>query len=180
MTQALSDFERRIDRVQAQHPEMPRQAVSLIRLSYHVFRTLSDRLDRFFGTQRLSTSEWAVLMMVYSTPDRSLTPSELSSAVVQSRTHMTRVADDLVEAGLIERVRDLGDRRRVALRLTARGEELIGQLLPAVWSQYQTALAAFSPDQTAELESLLRHWLAHLEALDRPSAAGASDGQGRG
>ncbi|MFO1424739.1 MAG: MarR family transcriptional regulator [Candidatus Competibacteraceae bacterium] len=168
MALTFSHFERCIDTVQAQHPDMPHQAVVLMRLAHHVFRALHERLDRYFATHDLSTSAWAVLMMIYSTPERAITPSEASMAVVQSRTHMTRVADDLVAAGLIERVHDEIDRRRVALRLTTSGVELIKRLLPEAWTEYQAALAIFSADEASALETLLRRWLGHLESEDRP------------
>ncbi len=163
MALTFSHYERCIDTVRARHPDMPRQSVVLMRLAHHVFRALHERLDVFFAAHELSTSAWAVLMMIYSTPDQAITPSEASAAVVQSRTHMTRVADDLVAAGLIERAHDETDRRRVVLRLTTRGVERVQQLLPLAWTEYAAALAAFSTEEAATLEGLLRRWLAHLE-----------------
>lgn len=163
MALTFSHYERCIDTVRIRHPDMPHQAVVLMRLAHHVFRALHERLDVFFAAHELSTSAWAVLMMIYSMPDRAITPSEASAAVVQSRTHMTRVADDLVTAGLIERAHDEVDRRRVVLRLTAQGVERIQRLLPLAWMEYEDALAAFSAEEAAALERLLRRWLAHLE-----------------
>lgn len=163
MALTFSHYERCIDTVRIRHPDMPHQAVMLMRLAHHVFRALHERLDVFFAAHELSTSAWAVLMMIYSMPDRAITPSEASAAVVQSRTHMTRVADDLVTAGLIERAHDEVDRRRVVLRLTAQGVERIQRLLPLAWMEYEDALAAFSAEEAAALEGLLRRWLAHLE-----------------
>lgn len=174
MTPTFSHFERCIDTVRAQHPDMPHQSVVLMRLAHHVFRALHERLDRFFAARDLSTSAWAVLMMIYSTPERAITPSEASMAVVQSRTHMTRVADDLVAAGLIERVHDEIDRRRVVLQLTASGADLVKKLLPEAWTEYRAALAIFSGDEATALETLLRRWLGHLESEDRPECGSAS------
>ena len=173
MTPTFSHFERCIDTVRAQHPDMPHQSVVLMRLAHHVFRTLHERFDRFFAAHDLSTSAWAVLMMIYSTPERAITPSEASMAVVQSRTHMTRVADDLVAAGLIERVHDEIDRRRVVLQLTASGADLVKRLLPETWTEYRAALAIFSADEATALETLLRRWLGHLESEDRPECGSA-------
>jgi MarR family transcriptional repressor of emrRAB len=174
MALTFSHYERCIDTVRAQHPDMPRQSVVLVRLAHHAFRALNERLDRFFAAHDLSTSAWAVLMMIYSTPERAITPSEASAAVVQSRTHMTRVADDLVAAGLIERAHDEIDRRRVALRLTASGVKIIERLLPEAWTEYQAALAIFSADDAAALETLLRRWLGHLEGEERPECGSAA------
>ena len=70
MALTFSHYERCIDTVRAQHPDMPRQSVVLVRLAHHAFRALNERLDRFFAAHDLSTSAWAVLMMIYSTPER--------------------------------------------------------------------------------------------------------------
>ena len=98
MARTFSHYERCIDTVRTHHPDMPRQSVILMRLGYHVFRAMNERLDAFFAAHQLSASAWAVLMKIYSAPDQAVTPSEISVAVVQSRTHMTRVADDLAAA----------------------------------------------------------------------------------
>jgi len=163
MARTFSHYERCIDTVRTHHPDMPRQSVILMRLGYHVFRAMNERLDAFFAAHQLSASAWAVLMKIYSAPDQAVTPSEISVAVVQSRTHMTRVADDLAAAGLIERSHDQVDRRRVVLRLTPHGVARIQQLVPLVWAEYEKLLAIFSADEATQLEGLLRRWLAHLE-----------------
>lgn len=169
MARTFSHYERCIDTMRTRHPDMPRQSVVLMRLGYHLFRTTNERLDAFFATHGLSASAWAVLIKIYSSPDQAVTPSEISTAVVQSRTHMTRVADELVADGLIERSHDQVDRRRVVLRLTPHGVNRIQQLIPLVWAEYETMLAVFSADEAAQLEGLLRRWLTHLELHPLPA-----------
>ena len=143
----------------------------LIRLTYHAFLSLDARLEAHFERHRLTTSSWLALMMIYCSARRRVTPSELSAAVIQSRTHMTRVADDLAEKGLIRRMPSMEDRRRVDLKLTAAGVRTIERLLPLTWSEYECALGAFTSAERRQLEGLLRRWLQHLGAAPRrPSA----------
>ena len=164
-----------MERIAQLHPEISREAVTLIRLSYHVFLSLDDRLEQHFARHRLSTSSWVVLMMMYCAPDRRVNPSELSAAVIQSRTHMTRVADDLVAKRLIRRTPSPTDRRRVELTLTQSGLKLVEKLLPTTWAAYQSALSVFSEKEQIQLQSLLQRWLAHLNAGEaaRPAAGKA-------
>jgi len=162
MARDFSRFERGMARIAQLHPGISRDAVTLIRLSYHVFLSLDDRLEQHFARHRLSTSSWIVLMMMYCAPDRRVNPSELSAAVIQSRTHMTRVADDLVAKRLIRRTASPTDRRRVELTLTATGLKLIEELLPLTWAEYESALSVFSKNERSQLQSLLQRWLAHL------------------
>ena len=172
MARDFSRFERGMERIAQLHPEVSREAVTLIRLSYHVFLSLDDRLEQHFARHRLSTSSWIVLMMMYCAPDRRVNPSQLSAAVIQSRTHMTRVADDLVAKRLIRRAASATDRRRVELTLTATGVKLIEKLLPMTWREYESALSVFSKEEQKQLQTLLRRWLAHLDTVE---AAGTDD-----
>ncbi|HZP93262.1 MAG TPA: MarR family transcriptional regulator [Burkholderiales bacterium] len=169
MIRDLSRFERGIGQLAKLHPDMPRDAVMLIRLTYHAFLSLDARLEAHFERHRLTTSSWLALMMIYCSPRRRVTPSELSAAVIQSRTHMTRVADDLAEKGLIRRMPSAEDRRRVDLALTATGVRTIERLLPLTWNEYERALGAFTIAERRQLEGLLRRWLQHLGAA--PSRA---------
>jgi len=154
---------RGLDGVRARHPEMPRGAVMLARLGYHAFRLMNERLESFFARHGLTSSAWTALMIIYASPGRAANPSQMSAVLAQSRTHMTRVGDELVEKGLAQRVPDAADRRRVALALSARGERLVRKLLPLAWREYEDMLSGFSARDAATLERLLRRWITHFE-----------------
>jgi MarR family transcriptional regulator, negative regulator of the multidrug operon emrRAB len=160
----LQLLERGLDAVNERHPEMPRGAVTLARLGYHVFRQMNDRLESFFARHGLTSSAWTALMIIYASPGRAVSPSRMSAVLAQSRTHMTRVGDELVEKGLAQRVPHGGDRRRIELALSARGERLVRKLLPLAWREYEDILGAFSTRDAATLERLLRRWITHLES----------------
>jgi MarR family transcriptional regulator, negative regulator of the multidrug operon emrRAB len=147
---------------------MPRGAVMLARLGYHVFRLMNDRLETFFGRHGLTSSAWTALMLIYASPGRAVYPSQISAVLAQSRTHMTRVGDELVEKGLVERVPDPADRRRVELALSPRGERLVRKLLPLAWREYESMLSGVSARDAATLERLLGRWLTNLENSASP------------
>jgi len=178
MNRVLSRFERGVDAIQGRHPEMPRATVVRIRLVYHVLRQLLDHLEHFFDEQGISASAWGMLMMLYSTPKGRVNPSTLSDSLVQSRTHMTRVADELVAKGLVERVPSVSDRRRIELSLTREGRGFIQRVMPLAWQDYGGCLEAFTPSEAELFERLLRKLSVHLENLEsakpalQPPAAG--------
>lgn len=78
---------------------------------------------------------------------------------------MTRISDDLVTAGLVERVANAVDRRAVDLRLTAEGERRVQALLPQVGGLYQEMLGIIDPVGLDQLETTLRSLLGHIEHL---------------
>lgn len=170
----LKLLDRGLGAVRARHPEMPRSAVLLTRLGYQVFRLINDRLEAFFARHGLSSSAWTALMIIYASPRRAANPSQMSAVLAQSRTHMTRVGDELVKKGLAQRVADPADRRRIELALSRRGEQLVRRLLPRAWREYQAMVSGLSRRDAATLERLLRRWIVHLEA---PPRAGRRGGQ---
>ncbi len=175
----FSAYEQRIDAIRARHPEMPRTTVVRIRLLYHALRLLADDLEQFFAGHGISASGWAALMMIYSAPSARANPSLLSADLVQSRTHMTRIADELADKGLVRREANALDRRRVDLVLTARGQRLIRRLLPLSWQHYESLLGGFDDAEARALERLMRKLGARLSAFDdsRPAATRAPGAQ---
>lgn len=164
MSRDFSRFEAGVDRIAQLHPDMPRDTVMLIRVAYRAVLSLDARLEAHFERHGLNQSSWLALMMLYASPDQRVTPSELSDFLTQSRTHMTRVADDLLAKGLIHRRPSEDDRRRIDLTLTAAGSTLIRELLPLTWAEYESALAPLDAKARTQAAKLLRRWLDHLEA----------------
>ncbi|NTV12132.1 MAG: MarR family transcriptional regulator [Zoogloea sp.] len=142
---------------------MPKQRVMLTRLVTHVGRLLHDRIEGFLAGHGLHPASWSMLMMIYSSPEGTISPSRVSDALCQSRAHMTRVTDELTAAGWVERVPSAADRRSIDLQLTASGQRLVAEMLPLAWEYYRTQLPEVSEEELQQLESLLRRWAVHLE-----------------
>jgi DNA-binding MarR family transcriptional regulator len=90
---------------------------------------------------------------------RARSQQALAEATKVSRTTMTRVAQDLVDRGLVERVRNPDDRRSWSLTRTAAGAATARS-----WERHLTALEAglagdLSAAENAELRALLREVL---------------------
>jgi len=141
---------------------MPRDAVVRVRLLYHTLRILFDQLEAFFAEQGVSTAARGVLMMTYAMPESRVNPSSLSESLGQSRTHMTRVADELVAKGYMARATGADDRRRIDLQLTTEGRRFIARVLPRAWHEYIRCLGVFDTAEAQTLERLLRKLLTHL------------------
>ena len=96
---SFSLFEERIDAVGKRHPQMPRVLVVRARLLYEVLRLFSENVEQFYSGHGVSASAWTALVMLHSMPQDRANPSLLSTQLAQSRTHMTRIADELVGTG---------------------------------------------------------------------------------
>ncbi|QID17971.1 MarR family transcriptional regulator [Nitrogeniibacter mangrovi] len=160
---AIKQFEARIQAVAEHHPAMPVDAVKLVRFALFLQRRVETCMAAIFASHGLSHSAWSLLMMIYSSPRRAISPSCASEALNQSRAHMTRITDELVRGGWVERVPQQGDRRAIDICLSEAAEARLRDALPAVWAEYEQMLACFDPDERALLGGLMRKWIAHLE-----------------
>lgn len=174
----LQCYEDRLDEMTRRHPEMPSQAVKLIRFALFAQRQLEEHLAGVLAKHGLSHSAFSLLMLTYSSPTQSITPSAASEALGQSRPHMTRMTDELVARSWVERIQDSNDRRAVEIRVTAAGDAGLRDLLPQLWIEYEHLLRCFSPEESCELGRLLRKWLVNLES-DRQPGAGLIDKEER-
>jgi MarR family transcriptional repressor of emrRAB len=69
---------------------------------------------------------------------------------------MSRISDALVSRDLITRVLSSRDRRRMVLRITEQGEELVRQLVPQLSKQLRELLTDFPAQEQRELVAQLK------------------------
>jgi len=61
----------------------------------------------------------------------------------------------MVRAGLLDRFRDLPDRRQVRLTLTSKAQEAFARATPALWAFVESAMSSLSDDEKNTLVHLL-------------------------
>ena len=84
-----------------------------------------------------------------------LTPGRLSDELGLSPAATTALVDRLAAAGLVERVRDLPDRRQVRLQLTAQAQRLAADLLAPWARRIDRAAAALTAQEAAVVAQFL-------------------------
>jgi DNA-binding MarR family transcriptional regulator len=88
--------------------------------------------------------------------DDRLTPGELARRIGVDVSTITRTAQRMEAAGLVQRVPDPADARLVRVALTDRGRAVAEQLPALLGRVYDDCLASLAPDERAELVALLR------------------------
>lgn len=94
----------------------------LIHLMAVVEAARTSLVDRRLKAVGLTTPAIRALAWIKASPGATM--SALAAGVFTDRTTLTRTVDMLVREGLAVRDGDASDRRKVALTLTARGEEV--------------------------------------------------------
>jgi DNA-binding MarR family transcriptional regulator len=112
-------------------------------------------------------SWYDVLLELNAAPQRRLRMQDLAARVVLSRTRVSRLVEEIVRAGLVERIPDPEDGRATFAAMTTRGREELRKAAPlylAGIEEHFTSL--FSPAEQAELTALLQR-VAERHAGDR-------------
>lgn len=140
---------------------------------------LTPVVEAVFARHQLSAADFDVL----STLRRAgspyvLMPSQLSSALMMSRTGMTGRLDRLEGRGLIERTLDPADRRSFRITLTERGLTLIDRVLEDHAANLATIMSPMPQRQIAVLEAELKNLLLAVSATS-PAESAAGEGSDR-
>jgi MarR family transcriptional repressor of emrRAB len=115
----------------------------------------------------LAEAEFRVLTTLFSQPDGVAHPSDLCARADQSPANMSRISDALVSRHLITRVLSVQDRRRMVLRITEQGEDLVRQLLPKLFVSLRGMLAEFSESELSLLISQLKRLHANMQETNK-------------
>jgi MarR family transcriptional regulator, negative regulator of the multidrug operon emrRAB len=163
LSSQIQEIEAGLARLQRLIPDLPVTQILTSRTLVFLGRELSNMIDQRLRPHGLSEIEFRTLMNVYSFRESAAYPSELCTSLGQSPANITRITDTLVERDLISRVPDEHDRRRLVLKTTAKGEQLIQVLMPLMMNSVLTSYQDFSP---TDLEQLLGSLKQLARAID--------------
>src|ERR1700724_4749958 len=147
----------------ARVPDLPFNEILLCRLLIHIGREMASGFEQKIRPFGLAEAEFRVLTTLFSQPDGVAHPGDLCSRAAQSPANMSRICDALVSRDLITRVLSDQDRRRMVLRMTPQGEELVRQLLPKMFAPLRAMLAGFPQAEQQQLIAQLKRLHLTLE-----------------
>jgi DNA-binding MarR family transcriptional regulator len=174
MNNSGSPFDKLEDNLRAlscRVPDVPLNEILICRLVLHMGREMSTTLEQKIRPFGLAEAEFRVLTTLFSQPEGVGHPGDLCSRASQSPANMSRICDALVERGLITRVLSAQDRRRMVLRMTDEGEELVRELLPKLFAPLRGMLAGLPESDQRQLITYLKLLHKNLEHTDKPGAA---------
>jgi MarR family transcriptional repressor of emrRAB len=163
-------------RVARRHEDLPVELLMLTRLLVGLGRDLTAGADELLRAHGISEGDMRVLMLLYGYPDGTANPGSLVANTAHSPANITRIADSLVERGLITRLPSAEDRRCVVLRITRRGETLVRSLLPKLSELTRRTFDTFTAAEIRQLTMDLRRIVTALTAIaagEKPAGAAA-------
>ncbi|MDR3479665.1 MAG: MarR family winged helix-turn-helix transcriptional regulator [Burkholderiaceae bacterium] len=148
-----SEKEQHVERAHQRAVGEPLGDVRLSILIKHNAGLLSDLMNKALEPYGISSVGYIAMMALYGTPDNLANPSDICQASSETRSNMTRIVDELVEKGLIKRVPNQDDRRRVDLSLTPAGDDLLRVVVPIIRKSNEAVFSVFSSETKAIFEA---------------------------
>ena len=142
--------------------ELGRRLLTLPRLNaWGAFLTAHKALENILSRELESACGLPLtwfdgLAQLRMAPARRLTMTQLATALLFSKSGLTRLMDRMEAAGLVERLARPGDRRSLHIALTDAGDKKYRQALPIHLDHVKRHFAAYiEDDEAAAVESAL-------------------------
>ena len=124
-------------------------------------RLFSRALQARFAQHEVSAGQWPLLLYLWD--QDGLSQKQLSRRVQIEEATTTRTLDRMERDGLVCRVRDESDRRRINVFLTEHGQQLREELVPYAQEVNALATHGLSDQDKSKINSLLIYMIARLD-----------------
>ncbi|MCD2176620.1 MarR family winged helix-turn-helix transcriptional regulator [Rhizobium sp. C1] len=119
-----------------------------------ISNAVSQDFARRLASEGVTVAEWVFLRALYD--ERSLSPSLLATKMGMTKGAISKLADRLLEKGLVSRTEDETDRRAHHLALSVEGRAKVPQLAALADANDAEAFGVLSAEDHAELDRLLK------------------------
>lgn len=116
---------------------------------------LAHDFERLFAEHGVSGPQYNVLRILRGHGGEGLPCLEIAREMIHRMPDITRLADRLEQAGLVERRRTKQDRRLVLVRITPAGLDLLARLDEPLLALHKRQLGHLSSAELVELNRLL-------------------------
>lgn len=111
---------------------------------------LSDELNR----NNLSYSQF--FLLTYLSSEDYLTMTDIAKKMAHSTAAATGLVDRMVKFGYVERVHAIEDRRKIMVRVTSKGVELVSHLRKVIAADLAGILSSLDEDESENVECTKR------------------------
>ena len=126
----------------------------LRQVSNHVSQNFARRL----AGEDATVAEWVLMRALYD--ERGLAPSRIAEMMGFTRGAVSKLADRLIERGLVAREADADDGRAQILTLTAKGRRLTPKFAALADENEAECFGGLSPDERRDLRAILEKTIA--------------------
>ncbi|WKT00829.1 transcriptional repressor MprA [Gallibacterium salpingitidis] len=163
VNQLLSDTDNVLKMYSEDFPNMPLEQIILVRLLFNVNSNYLEHRNHLLKEVGLNHTLFEALIVTYLQPNHEIQPSRLSEILGSSRTNATRISDELVGKGWIDRISVPEDRRCFSLRINQKGHEFLKEIFPHQWELMGSIFSVLTDKEIQTLRRLLLKLSKRLE-----------------
>lgn len=164
MTQRNDDTDELVEQWVSAVPEINAEVEGVVDRVLMLARYLDRLAERLAGEFDVHFPDYEILARLFWVgPPHRLRPSQLAAGTMTAATTVTSRLDRLEKRGLVNRVRDLTDRRVLSAELSDKGRELFVQIVRRQAMAEHELFGRMSPDKMNMLTDLLSDLLMSFE-----------------
>lgn len=153
-----------IEQWNRERPDLDVSSMGLVGRFKQITQRLSLEMAKTFTEHGLNPANFDLLATLRRAgPPFALSPNDLIASTMVTSGTMTNRIDQLVKAGLVERIQNPNDRRSIVVSLTKKGFTIIEPTLKAHVATQNRLTSCLSEDESKKLNNLLRKLLMSLE-----------------
>ena len=161
----VDDF---VERAVGIFPRLDPEVEGVVDRLAHLDKRFGQLLEHTVAPFGLNKGEFKVLTALRQRPPGyAMSPGALGECFLLSSGAMTNRLDRLEEAGLVKRVRDVGDRRLVQVELTPKGTRHYERSVETQAAKEAIVAAALGAREQAQLNDLLRKLMREFERREK-------------
>lgn len=154
---------------QKKFPGLDRQPTALLILLARAYDLVHNIQSKHANKLGISRAKWTILLLLYRTPERKLSMTDISNQMHVTRTNITKLVDGLEKDGFVKRVQDPNDRRSLLVTMTNKGQLFMDMHLPDYWKLSDWIMNGLTDDEKATLETLLYKLIGSLMVKSKSS-----------
>ncbi|MCB5190792.1 MarR family transcriptional regulator [Methylobacillus arboreus] len=126
---------------------------------------MSDALDKMLARHGLLQGRWWVLVLLLREDNLSSSPSELAEKAGVTKATMTGFIDGLENEGLVSRLTDRKDRRKLKIKLTAAGRKKLDEVMPVYYTNVAALMSTLSLQHRQDVVRHMQTLGANVEVM---------------
>jgi len=134
----------------------------------YLLKTGSEALkafESFLSKYNLSQAKFLTLMILFRSPEESLTPSEIARIMGVKKPTSTGVIDGLLKENYVTRELDETDRRKIKIKISSKGSDHLDKILPEYFKYINKIMDEFSGEECSDFKDLLFKVLLNTEKI---------------
>jgi DNA-binding MarR family transcriptional regulator len=116
---------------------------------------VTDEVEQLLRPYGITGTQYNVLRILRGAEPDGLCRNEVRDRMITRMPDMTRLLDRMEEAGLVQRSRELDDRRMVLTRIAPKGRSLLAELDSVVEQEHHNRFTKLSNDDLRALIQIL-------------------------